>query len=57
MKIKIEVTQGDLDEMACDSLAEFEEQIRHQLDDGIVTDDGGSGDDWMVEYELEVTQV
>lgn len=54
MKIKIEVSPDELEEMGCDSIAEFEQEIRHQLDNGIVTDDGGNGTDWMVDYELEV---
>lgn len=57
MKFKIEVTAAELDEMGCDSIAEFEQEIRHQLDNGVVTDDGGNGTDWMVGYELEVVQV
>lgn len=56
MKIRIEVSLAELDEMGCDTIAEFEQDIRHQLDNGIVTDDGGNGTDWMVAYELEVVQ-
>jgi hypothetical protein len=54
MIIRIEVTDEELEEMGCDSLEEFEEQIRNQLDNGVVTSDGGAGSDWMAEYELEV---
>jgi hypothetical protein len=57
MLIKVEVTNADLEEMLCDSLEEFEEQIRHQLDNGVVTDDGRAGTDWMSEYELEIVKV
>jgi len=57
MKIKIEVTDADLDEMGCDSVAEFETAIRQQLDNGVVTDDGGAGEDWMCGYELAVIKV
>ncbi|SOE48702.1 hypothetical protein SAMN05446635_0236 [Burkholderia sp. OK233] len=39
------------------SLEEFVEQIRDQLDNGVVTSDGGAGSDWMAEYELEVATV
>lgn len=56
MKIRIEVTDENLDEMACDSIKEFEQAIRHQLDNGIVTDDGGAGLDWMCDYQLEVVK-
>lgn len=56
MKIKIEVTAADLEEMGCDSLEEFEQDIRHQLDNGVVTDDGDTGADWLADYELEVVQ-
>lgn len=57
MKIRIEVSPDEMDEMGCDSIAEFEQEIRHQLDNGVVTDDGGNGTDWMVGYELEIVQV
>ena len=57
MKIRIEVTDADLDEMGCDSLKEFEEDIKNQLDNGIVTDDGGAGVDWMCAYQLEVVKL
>lgn len=56
MKIRIEVSPVELDEMGCDSIEEFEQDIRHQLDNGVVSDDGGNGTDWMVDYELEVVQ-
>ena len=56
MKITIEVTAADLEEMGCDSLEEFERDIRHQLDNGVVADDGDTGVDWLADYELEVVQ-
>lgn len=56
MNIKIEVTDADLEEMACDSLAEFERAVRNQLDNGVVGDDGEAGVDWMAEYKLEVVK-
>lgn len=57
MLIKVEVTDADLEEMLCDSLEEFEEQFRHQLDNGVVDDEGGAGSDWMSEYQLEIVKV
>jgi hypothetical protein len=57
MIIRIEVSDADLEAMECDSLDEFEEQIRNQLDNGVVTSDGGAGADWMAEYDLEVIKV
>lgn len=57
MLIKVEVTDADLGEMLCDSLEEFEERFRHQMDNGVVTDDGGAGSDWMNEYQLEIVKV
>jgi len=54
MRIHIQVTKAEIKEMDCDSLAEFKERIIHQLDEGIVADDGGAGGDWMVEYQLDV---
>ena len=57
MLIRIEVSDAELEQMDCASLEEFEEQIRDQLDNGVVTSDGGAGADWMAEYELEVVKV
>ncbi|MFM0085026.1 hypothetical protein P0D72_40175 [Paraburkholderia sediminicola] len=57
MIIRIEVSAAELEEMECASLEEFEEQIRDQLDNGVVTSDGGAGSDWMTAYELEVVKV
>jgi hypothetical protein len=57
MLIKVEVTDADLEEMLCDSLEEFEERFRHQLDNGVVDDEGGAGADWMSEYQLEIVKV
>lgn len=54
--IRIEVSDAELEEMECVSLEEFEEQIRNQLDNGVVTSDGGAGSDWIAEYDLEVVK-
>jgi hypothetical protein len=55
--IRIEVSDAELEEMDCSSVEEFEEQIRDQLDNGVVTSDGGTGSEWLAEYELEVIKV
>jgi len=55
--IRIKVSDAELEEMDCSSVEEFEEQIRDQLDNGVVTSDGGTGSEWMAEYELEVIKV
>jgi len=57
MIIRIEVSDADLEAMECDSVEEFEEQIRNQLDNGVVTSDGGAGSDWMAEYDLEIIKI
>ncbi|MBB4513937.1 hypothetical protein [Paraburkholderia fungorum] len=57
MIIRIEVSDAELEEMHCSSVEEFEEQIRDQLDNGVVTSDGGTGSEWLTEYELEVIRV
>lgn len=57
MKIKIEVSDADLEAMLCVSLEEFEQQFRNQLDNGVVTDDGGAGSDWMCDYRLDIVKV
>lgn len=54
MKIRVEVTQADLDEVLADDLPDFERMLRHQLDEAISTDDGGNGRDWLPEYELQI---
>jgi hypothetical protein len=55
--IRIEVSDAEIEEMDCASLEEFEELIRNQLDNGVVTSDGGAGSDWIAEYELEVVKI
>ncbi|MDD1011297.1 hypothetical protein M5G27_27890 [Pseudomonas shahriarae] len=57
MKIRVDVSDEDLESMQCESLEEFEQQFRNQLDNGVVTDDGGAGCDWMTEYQLEIVKV
>lgn len=57
MIIRIEVSDAELEEMDCSSAEEFEEQIRDQLDNGVVTSDRGTGSEWMPAYELEVIKV
>lgn len=57
MKIKIEVTNGEIEEMGCDSVEDFEKAIKHQIDNGIIDDEGGNGEDWMTEYELVITVI
>ncbi|MGG5276326.1 hypothetical protein [Pseudomonas syringae pv. coryli] len=57
MKISVEVSDVDLENMYCDSLDEFEELLRNQLDNAVVTDDGETGADWMAKYQLEVVKV
>lgn len=56
-KIKVEVTQADLEDMLCYSLEGSEKQFRHQLDNGVVDDEGVAGSDWRSEYQLEIVQV
>ncbi|AJZ56800.1 hypothetical protein OI25_7231 [Paraburkholderia fungorum] len=57
MLIVIKVSDAELEAMACDSIDEFEEQVRNQLDNGVVTSDGGAGADWMAAYDLEIIKV
>jgi hypothetical protein len=57
MRIHVEVTQTDLDEALADDLPDFEQMLRHQLDEGISTNDRGNGTDWMPKYELVVKLV
>jgi hypothetical protein len=57
VKVTGEVSNAELEEMQCDSLNEFEDQLCQQLDNGVVTDNGCIGLDWMCGYELEVVQV
>ena len=57
MKLTVEVTPNELEEMGFDDVGEFKDHLRHQLDNGVASDDGESGQDWMVPYELDVTLV
>ncbi|WP_197339764.1 hypothetical protein [Ralstonia solanacearum] len=57
MKIKVEVTSEELEEMCCETTKELEEQLRHQIDNGVASNDGEAGVDWMVEYDIEVIQI
>ena len=57
MIIKVEVSQAELAEMYCDSVKEFTDQLRHQLNDAVCDDAGGVGEDWMADYTLEVVVV
>jgi len=52
MKVRIEVTTDELEDMGCDSVEELAARLREQLDTGIVGDAGEAGCDWLVSYEL-----
>lgn len=55
MKFNVELKPGELKKMGFDTVDEFKAHLRNQLDNGVATDDGESGQDWMVPYELDVT--
>lgn len=52
MKVRIEVTTDELEDMGCDSIEELEALLREQLDSGVVGDAGEAGGDWLVSCEL-----
>ena len=52
MKVRIEVTADELEDMGCDSVEELAARLREQLDSGAVGDAGEAGSDWLVSYEL-----
>jgi len=52
MKVRIEVTTDELEDMGCDSVDELAARLREQLDSGIVGEAGEAGSDWLVSYEL-----
>lgn len=52
MKVRIEVTTDELEDMGCDSVEELEARLPEQLDSGVVGDAGEAGSDWLVAYEL-----
>lgn len=54
MKIRVEVSKVERDAMYCESVEVFTQQLRRQLDDGIVDDEGGVGEDWGVENDLNI---
>lgn len=55
MKFNVELKPGELKKMGFDTVDEFKEYLRNHLDNGVATDDGESGQDWMVPYDLDVT--
>lgn len=57
MKIKIEVKNAELEEMGCDTVGQFEKHIRNHIDNGVSSDDGEAGVDWMCEYQLEIVVI
>ena len=52
MKVRIEVTTDELEDMGCDSVDELAARLREQMDSGIVGEAGEAGSDWLVSYEL-----
>lgn len=52
MKVRIEVTTDELEDMGCDSVEELAARLLEQLDSGIVGEAGEAGSDWLVTYEL-----
>lgn len=54
MKIKIEVTPAELQEMGADSADELKQMLIEQLDEGVVGDDGDAGADWLSSYTVDV---
>ena len=54
MKITVEVTKAEVEEMNATDAADLEQMLRHQLDEGVSGNAGENGEDWMVEYDLEV---
>ena len=52
MKVRIEVTTDELEDMGCDSVDELAARLREQLDSGIVGEAGEAVSDWLVSYEL-----
>lgn len=57
MKIKAEVSQAELDEMKLESADELKARVHEQIHDGVVGYDGEAGQDWLVEFELDVAVV
>lgn len=56
MKIKVEVTKAELNEMGCDSPDELKRDLLDQLDN-CHDDEGCSGQEWLCGYTIEVTVV
>lgn len=54
MKIKVEATKAELEEMGLDSAEELAEQLQTQLDDAVYNDQGGVGGDWLADYTISV---
>lgn len=56
MKIAIEVSKAELEEMMS-TPEEFKRDFLAQLNDGVIGDEGSTGEDWLVGFTLEVTVV
>ena len=57
MKITVQVTQSELDEMEFDSVSDFGPRMQAQIMDGVVGDAGEAGADWLVNFDLDVVVV
>ncbi|WP_198173438.1 hypothetical protein [Cupriavidus sp. USMAA2-4] len=54
MRIGVEVTPAELQEMGADSADELKLMLIEQIDEGVVGDDGEAGADWLSGYTVDV---
>jgi hypothetical protein len=54
MHIKVEVSTAELEAMGCHTIDEFKTRFESQLVDGVVTEAGRSGEDWLCSFTIAV---
>lgn len=57
MRVKVELTPEELEESGCDTVEEFKKGFVHQLNEGVIGDDGAIGEDWLPAFDVEVILV
>ena len=57
MKVNVELTREELEESGCDTVEEFKKGFVHQLNEGVIGDDGAVGEDWLPGFTVKVSLI
>lgn len=57
MKITVTLTRHDLDEADCESVEQFKTKFLHQLNEGVIDEEGNNGEDWLPGFTVDVLLV